>query len=174
MILSTFANNNCHIFINLHESLLLRYWDHLGSDTAEGLGCQGPNEHIKCNCYCHLHVHYIILTKFYQVISIFIFLIFGSLGRPGRGVGVDQGPNEYLFDIKCNCYCHLHVHYIILTKFYQVISIFIFLIFGVLCGKVRLGWGPDGGDWTIWYGQIYIYFDSIYPYHYIYGIIFHG
>ena len=117
MILSTFANNDCHIFINLHEFLLLRYWDHLGSGTAEGLGCQGPSEHLS--------------------------------------------------DIKCNCYCHLHVHYII-------ISIFIFLIFGVLCGRVRLGWGPNGDDWTVWYGQIYIYFDSIYPYHYIYGIIFHG
>ena len=142
-----------------------------------GLGCQGPINtwsDTKCNCYCHLHVHYIILTKFYQVISIFIFLILGSLWPPGQGVGVDQGPNKHLSDTKCNCYCHLYVHNIILTKFYQVINIFIFFILGVLCGRVRLGWVADGGNWTIWYGQIYIYFYSIYPYHYIYEIIFHG
>ena len=119
---------------------------------------------------CSLHYSHKILSSYKH----FYFFDIRVTGPPGRGVGVDQGPNQHLSDIKCNCYCHLHVHYIIFTKFYQVISIFIFLIFGVLCGRVRLGWGPDGGDWTIWYGQIYIYFDSIYPYHYIYGIIFHG
>ena len=92
LILSTFANNNCHIFINLHEFLLLRYWDNLGSDTAEGLGCQGPNEHlsdIKCNCYCHLHVHYIILTTFYQVKHFYFFDI-RVTGAPG--LGLIRGP----------------------------------------------------------------------------------
>ena len=67
--------------------------------------------------------------NFIKLLSIFIFLIFWSLGPPGQGGGgggVDQGPNEHLSDIKCNCYCNLHVHYIILTKFYQVIRIFIF------------------------------------------------
>ena len=146
---------NCYCHLHVHYIILTKFYQvisififlisgSLGPPGQGGGVDQGPNKHLsdtKCNCYCHLHVHYIILTKFYQVISIFIFLILGSLGPPGQGVGVDQGPNKHLSDTKCNCYCHLHVHNIILTKFYQVINIFIFFILGVLCGRMRLGWG---------------------------------
>ena len=120
---------------------------------------------------CSLHYSHKILSSYKH----FYFFDIGVPGPPpAQGVGVDQGPNKHLSDTKCNRYCHLHVHNIILTKFYQVINIFIFFILGVLCGRVRLGWVADGGNWTIWYGQIYIYFYSIYPYHYIYEIIYHG
>ena len=104
---------------------------------------------------CPLHYFHKILTSYKNS----YFLIFGSLGPPGLGVGSGQGSNEHQPDTKCNSHCHLYVHYVILTNFYQVISIFIFLISGVLCGRVRVGWGGggDGGGWTIWYVQIYIF-----------------
>ena len=86
---------------------------------------------------CSLHYSHKILSSYKH----FYFFDIGVPGAPGQGVGVDQGPNKHLSDTKCNCYCHLHVHYIILTKCFQVISIFIFFDIGVPGVPCSGGWG---------------------------------